>query len=286
MATCIVTDTTAQFPSRLFPGQDHVRVVTIGAHFEEDPETESERVKTSHFPQMLEKDTDGAYAPQLIVPSVSELQNLFSALSARYDQIVGIFLSGKLVPLVTHAQEAAKNLSSLVRIEIIDSHSTSVGLGFVVQAAAQAAEEGRDAREIRHLVQGLLPHVFSILCVRGLTYLERIGTLDSAQAFTGQMLGVIPVFVLEQGRLVPVQKIRHSRQLVDSFFEFVIEFDHIQHLALIQGVPSYPQEKKILRERIEAEFPNISISEHIVNPSLAAVLGPHTIGIFVWEEED
>jgi DegV family protein with EDD domain len=235
---------------------------------------------------MLEIDTDGEYVPHLIVPGVSELQNLFSSLSARYDQIVGIFLSGNLVPLVQHAREAAKNLSSLVRIEIIDSYSTSVGLGFIVQTAAQAAEEGHDAREIRHLVQGLLPHIFSILCVRGLTYLERIGTLDPGQAFTGEMLGVIPVFVLEQGRLIPVQKIRHSRQLVDSFFEFVIEFDRIQHLALIQGVPSYPQEKKILRERIEAEFPNISISEHIVNPSLATILGPHTIGVFVWEEED
>jgi len=121
--------------------------------------------------------------------------------------------------------------------------------------------------------------------VRGLTYLERVGTLDPAQAAVGEMLGLIPVFVLEKGRLVPVQKIRHARQLVDSFFEFVFEFDRIHHLALIQGVPSYPQEKKILRERIEAEFPNIVISEHIVNPSLAAILGPHTIGVFVWEED-
>jgi DegV family protein with EDD domain len=285
MTTCIITDTTAQFPSRLFPGQDHVRVVTLGVQFEEDPNIEPERIKTSRFPQTL-VGTNGEAFPRLVVPTVVELQTLFSSLSTRYNEIVGIFLSGNLCPLVAHAREAAKNLSSLLRIEIIDSQTTGPGLGFVIQTAARAAEAGHDAREIRHLVQGLLPHVFSILCIRGLTYLQRIHTLDPAQATVGEMLGVIPVFVLEQGRLIPVQKIRHARQLVDSFFEFVIEFDHIHHLALVQGVPSYPQEKKILRERIEAEFPNLAISEHIINPSLTAILGPHTIGVFVWEEED
>lgn len=92
MTTCIVTDTTAQFPARLFPGQDHVRVVTIEADFNEDPENESERVKTSHFPQTLEKGKDGVYTPKLLIPDVAELQNLFSSLANRYDQIVGIFL--------------------------------------------------------------------------------------------------------------------------------------------------------------------------------------------------
>ena len=283
MSTCIITDTSAQFPARLFSGQDHVRVVTLGVQFEEAPETEPERIKTSQFPQTLES-ANGDSFPRLVVPSVAELQSLFASLSNHYTEIVGIFLSGQLCPLLARAREAAKNLSSQIHIEIMDSQTTGPGLGFVVQEAARASQEGRDARDIRHLVQGLLPHVFSIMCVRGLTYLERVGTLDPAQAAVGEMLGLIPVFVLEKGRLVPVQKIRHARQLVDSFFEFVFEFDRIHHLALIQGVPSYPQEKKILRERIEAEFPNIVISEHIVNPSLAAILGPHTIGVFVWEE--
>ncbi len=286
MPTCIITDTTAQFPSRLFPGQDFVRVVTLGVQFEDSAELEPERIKTSQFPQILEAANGKEAFPRLIVPSVAELQAFFSSLSTKYNEIVGIFLSGNLCPLAARAREAAKNLSSVIRIEIIDSQTTGPGLGFIIQTAAKAAERGQEAREIRHLVQGLLPHVFSIMCIRGLSYLERIRTLDPSQAAVGEMLGLIPVFVLEQGRLIPVQKIRHARQLVDSFFEFVIEFDQIHHLALVQGVPSYPQEKKILRERIEAEFPNLAISEHIINPSLTAILGPHTIGVFVWEEED
>ncbi|HNB52012.1 MAG TPA: DegV family protein [Anaerolineales bacterium] len=286
MSTCIVTDTTAQFSARLFPGQEHVRVVTLGVQFDDGPDTEPERIKTSQFPQILEPDSRGEVFPRLLVPTVGELQALFASLATKYNEIVGIFLAGNLCPLVARAREAAKNLSSLVRIEIIDAQTAGPGLGFVVQTAAQAAQEGQDAREIRHLVQGVLPHVFSILCVRGLSYLERIQALDPSQATVGEMLGVIPVFMLEQGRLIPVQKIRHARQLVDSFFEFVIEFDRVHHLALVQGVPSYPQEKKMLRERIEAEFPNLAISEHIINPSLSAILGPHTIGVFVWEEED
>lgn len=286
MPTCIITDSTAQFSARLFPGQDHVRAVTLGVQLEKNAETEPERIKTSQFPQLLEPNAQGEVFPRLIVPGVAELQALFSSLATRYNEIVGIFLSGNFCPLVAHAREAAKNLSSLIRIEIIDAQTTGPGLGFVVQTAARAAQEGRDAREIRHLVQGLLPHVFSILCIRGLSYLERIHALDPAQAVVGEMLGIIPVFILEQGRLIPVQKIRHARQLVDSFFEFIIEFDGVRHLALVQGVPSYPQEKKMLRERIEAEFPNLPISEHIINPSLSAILGPHTIGVFVWEEED
>lgn len=261
-------------------------MVTLGVQFQASIETEPERIKTSQFPQILEAEGAGEGYPRLVVPSVAELQTLFSSLATKYNEIVGIFLSGNLCPLVARAREAAKNLSGLVRIEIIDAQTAGPGLGFIVQTAARAAQEGREAREIRHLVQGVIPRVFSILCIRGLSYLERIRALDPAQATVGEMLGVIPVFMLEQGRLIPVQKIRHARQLVDSFFEFVIEFDRVHHLALVQGVPSYPQEKKMLRERIEAEFPSLAISEHIINPSLSAILGPHTIGVFVWEEED
>lgn len=286
MPVCIVTDTSAQFASRLFKGQESIRIIPLGVQFEETPETEPERIKTSQFPQTLEPKPDGQTYPRLAVPSSAELQTLFSSLAARFDEIVGIFLSGRLCPLVAHAREAAGSLGSQVRIEIIDSQTAGPGLGFVVQAAAQAAEEGRSAREIRHTVQRLLPHVFAILCIRGMAYLERAGTLDPAQAAVGEMLGIMPIFVLEQGQLIPAQKIRHSRQLIDCFYEFVAEFDHILHLAIVQGVPSYPQEKKALRERIEAEFPGLAISEHIVPPSLAAILGPHTIGVWVLEQED
>jgi fatty acid-binding protein DegV len=116
-------------------------------------------------------------------------------------------------------------------------------------------------------VRGLIPHVYTIFCNQSLSYLQLSGQLDPAQALVGEMLGITPFFILENGRLTPVQKARSTRHLVDTFHEFITEFIHLKHIALLQGLPPFINEARALHERIQENFPTTPFSEHILGAS-------------------
>jgi DegV family protein with EDD domain len=190
---------------------------------------------------------------------------------------------GNILPLARAAASNARNRDSIL---IIDTQTVSIGLGMLVQAAAGYIEKGLSLQEMKTSLLGLMEHVYCILCLDGLTYLSHSGFIAPSQALIGEMLGVRPLYMLEKGSLVPIQKVRNARHLVECLYEFIGEFAGVDHIAIVQGVPAYEPEARALRDRIAEDLPDTPISEHIISPALAAVFGPHTIGIFVREPNE
>jgi DegV family protein with EDD domain len=204
-------------------------------------------------------------------------------LGRTYKEIVVILLSSHLSQAVANAQRAAQGMKSAANIFIVDSLNTAVGLGLLVQAAAEFNYRNHSGIEINRLVRGMINHIYSVFCLPDLHYLYHSGQIDPAQAIVGEMLGVIPFFTLENGRLVHTQKIRSPRHLVDIMYEFVAEFENLKYLALVQGISSYDQESRNLRERISQNIRTTPICEHGLSLALATILGPHSMGLVVME---
>jgi fatty acid-binding protein DegV len=125
--------------------------------------------------------------------------------------------------------------------------------------------------------------VYSLFCVQSLTYLAYGGHLDLAQAIVGEMLSVTPFFILENGRLTPIQKARTPRHLIDTLHEFIAEFEGLKHVAIIQGVAPFDQEARILRDRLNGTSRSVKISEHTLNTPVATIFGPRCLGVVVME---
>ena len=141
-----------------------------------------------------------------------------------------------------------------------------------------------DAEAICNHLRGLINHVYTVFFLPNLNSLAESGYLDPAQAIIGEMLGIIPFYVMESGRLVSVQKARNTRQLVDLLFEFVGEFTDLEHIAMLQGYPPYEQEIRSLRDRISNAYPNVPLTEHHLSLSLLSLLGSHSLGLVVMEK--
>jgi DegV family protein with EDD domain len=276
---CILTDSTAQFSGPVFPGHELVNIIPLHIQLKEQQFTDGKDLKTANLPPSVRNHT----FLKTISPTVEEFCQVFTALGRKYNEIITILISAQLNPAYWVAQEAATTLRGPVAIHIIDSQTTAVGLGLLVQAAAEAVENGASSLRINRLVRGLIPRIYTVFCVQSLTYLYHSGHLDPAQAIIGEMLGIMPFFILENGRLVPVQKIRNSRHLVDILHEFITEFSNLQHIAIIQGVPPYEQEARTLKERINGDFPTVHLSEHNLGVSLAIILGPRSMGVVAME---
>jgi DegV family protein with EDD domain len=276
----ILTDSTALF-NNSFPGHDHVSVISL-------------RIQTGQaiFPdnqdykQASQLFKSNGQLPVVLPPTVDDFCQAFRTLSSKYPVILTILLSGRLNPAVEIAQEAASRIKGASTIHVIDSQTTAAGLGFLVQAAAEAAQQGKDANVINSLVRGLISHVYTVFCLQSLSYLANSGQIDPAQAMIGEMLGVIPFFIMEGGRLIPIQKARSPRHLVDMLHEFVAEFDNLKQVAIVQGFPPYEQEARNLRDRLYQNISPNALSEYHMSQASLSLLGPHSLGVFALEEWD
>ena len=74
-------------------------------------------------------------------PSVGEFLSLFQKLSEKTEAIISILIGAGLSGTYSSASQAAELLKGFP-IEVIDSRTVSMALGFVVLAAARAAETG------------------------------------------------------------------------------------------------------------------------------------------------
>jgi DegV family protein with EDD domain len=168
-------------------------------------------------------------------------------------------------------------------IEVVDSKTVSVGLGILVEAAARAAARGDPLDEIVRLVRGVIPQIYVVFFSDTLTYLENGGRIGHAQALLGTILGIKPFLTLEEGEIMPIEKVRTRDQALEKLIEFVIEFDAIKQLAIVRHTSECDVETDLIVERLHATFPDIEVPVVSYGPVLASHIGPDTMGIIVHE---
>ncbi len=276
---CILTDSTVHFTKQTFLGHDHVTIIPHTVRFGE--QTLKDSPDLSLYKSY--KPNDRFDRPQVSAPSVEAFRQSFTELGTRYQEVIAILVSSYLSPAVSNARQAAETLKSPVTVHVIDSQTTAAGLGFLVQAAAEAVLRGTSANDINRLVRGLSRHIYAVYCLPDLVYLSGSGQIDVSQAVVGEMLGMIPIFIMENGRFIHVQKIRSPRHLVDVMYEFILEFERLKYLAIVQGVPHFEQESRNLRERIIQNMRTTPLTEQNFSLALATLLGPHSIGLIAMQ---
>ena len=277
----ILTDNTAQFPIPAFPGRDFVHVISLDVEINGERFAKGEGIKAQDFPRVAEDEL----SPKIIPPSPEDFERFYNSLSQRYEEIVVITHSSHLTNTHKNATIASKNFQGATHIEVIDGQTTATGLGLVVQSACAAVIEGKNAEEIEAMTRSLLPRIYTVFCIPSLSYLHYSGYLGLSQAIIGEHIKMMPLFILDQGQLVPTQKARNKRHLVDLLHEFIFEFKNLTHIGFIQGIPPFENETRALRERIVLDYESIPISEHTINPFLSALFGPHTLGMFILQGE-
>jgi DegV family protein with EDD domain len=84
----------------------------------------------------------------------------------------------------------------------------------------------------------MIPHIYLVFYVETMDYLERSGRIGRAQAILGSMLNIKPILFMEDGDIIPLEKVRTSEKAIEKLFEFVAEFDNLEQTAIIQPINS------------------------------------------------
>jgi DegV family protein with EDD domain len=223
--------------------------------------------------------------PRSVAPPVEAFRETYERLCRSADHVLSIHVSGKLSNACATAQQAANELLGRCDIVVLDSQTISVGLRILVEAAARAAAEGQSADAIVRLIRGMIQRLYVVFFVETLDFLEREGRIRPAQALLGTMLNIKPFLTMEDGELIPMEKVRSREKAVDKLYEFVAEFSEIEKIAILQSTPQPAEETRLLLERLEVAFPDLQVPIEVYDPTLAAHLGMGALGVMVFEKE-
>jgi DegV family protein with EDD domain len=277
----IITDSTAYLDPELIT-RHNITVLPIEVDFAGEkyfigPENGSEHL----FHRM----GDGpAQSVRATIPA-RVFQRSYSLLNQETEEILVILSSAQLSDICHQARAATRVFLGRCRIVVLDSMSTSWGLGLVVKAAARAADEGYPMDEIVRLVRGMLPHIYLVFFLERLDYLELGGRIGPAQALLGTMLNIKPLLLVEDGDIISLEKVRTRLLAIEKLADFVAEFAMVQQVVLLKsrlenGLNSLVDE---LHEHLSLALPGRQFPVLDYDPILACHLGPEALGIAVYE---
>ena len=261
----IVTDSTAD----LTPEQQRaagITVVPLNVHFGDEVFRDHVDLSTDEFFRRLKASPQ---LPRTSQPSVGAFEEAYRSLRQGGDEIVSVHLSSKVSGTYNSALMAAQSVGE-GKIDVVDSLSTSMALGFIALEGAKLARAGRDRQAVADCLRGLVPKARVICVVDTLTYLERGGRIGKARALLGSLLNVKPILQLKDGEVVPLGRARGRPQALNRLVELLERDGKVRQLAIMHGAAQTDAEQ--LRERVASSYPSVDIQL----TEIGAVLGTHT----------
>ncbi len=223
----------------------------------------------------------------VLPPSVEQMSAIYGRLyQQETDQILSLHPAQGIGRAWQHAQSASERYLGRCDIQVIDTESISAGLGMVVEAALEAAEAGASLDEAVRLVRGMIPRLYLVFFQDDLTFLERHSLITRSQAILGNMLGVIAFLTMEEGRLIPMEKVRNRPKALEKTVEFVAEFTALEKVFLLQPTPHPSEDSRWINERVASLHPNTPVKLADYGPATATLVGSKGLGLIVLESDE
>jgi len=276
----VVTDSSAYLPAELVQ-QYGIYVVPLNVHFNGVLYRDNIDITEEEF---FAKLATAAELPTTSQPSAGDFVQVFRQAAEGADGIIAILISSLLSGTYASAQ-AAKEMLPHIPIAVVDSRSTSMGLGFLALAAARAAQEGKTLEEIVALVESLIPRIRVFFVPDTLKYLAKGGRIGGAQALLGSMLSIKPILQLVNGRVELLEKIRTHSKAIARMVELMRQEcnERPVHVAIVNTMA--PQKAEELRKQVAEALPHCrELIITGVSPVIGAHTGPGALGVIFYTE--
>lgn len=286
--TAVVTDSNAQLPGQLVDRYG-IRVVPLTVV-----------VDGIEYAEGVDLDADGFYAkfdagspmggppPSVVTsqPSPGRFVDAYrAAAEAGADEILSIHIDSGVSGTLNSARAAAA--TAPLRVRLVDSGTTSFGIGCCVWEAAESLDQGAsidEAADVAISVAASLGNVFVVRALElaaagGRVVLEASGAAAPGDREPG---GAIPVLSLVGSRLDVVGRAADMDEAAALMADFITGAG--EHLRVAVGIADRSSEP--LRLALEAHLDgHPSVKERVryrVGPSVGAHTGPGTVGAFFY----
>ena len=218
MPVAVVTDSTAYLPAEL-SGTYDLTVVPLTVVINGDEGLEGIEITPTEVARAL-----GArrVAVSTSRPSPAQFTEAYRGLlDAGADGIVSIHLSSRLSGTYEAACLAAAELGA--KVQVVDSRTTGMGLGFVALAATTEAGHGAPIDAVRRAAVEHSERVSTLFYVDTLEHLRRGGRINAASALFGTALSVKPILHVVDGSIVLRDKVRTAGRALARLVDLAVD---------------------------------------------------------------
>ncbi len=279
----IVTDTGAYLPTDLAAKYD-IHTVPFQIIWDGITYRDVEDISAEGFYNKLET---ARIMPSTSQPSPAAFEEMYARLLGEGKEILSIHTSSRLSGTLNSAAQAAASFKN-ASIQLVDSLTTAMELGFHILAAARAVNAGHSLSECKVVAEQARHSSGIYFVVETLEFLRRGGRIGGGAAFLGQLIGLKPVLSVNNGLIVAAAKVRTSIRAVERMLELIedkIKGHSAVHICAVHA--NAPEQAQILLEKATQRFRQYGIIEAFtsgVSPAIGVHAGPGTTGIAFYYE--
>jgi len=266
MTVRIVTDSVADLPPQVVE-ELGITIIPLNVRFGEKVYRDGIDLTTEQFYKKL---VESKTLPVTSVPTPVTCAEAYDKLAEETDEILAIILSAKLSGTYEVARQSIGLMKRKCRVEVVDSQCAVMAEGFLVIAAARAAQTGASLDEVMDIVRDNIPRVDMWAAFDTLEYLRRGGRIGAAAAFLGSALRIHPIITMKDGVVEPAGRARSRAKAIDHLYQFAADYSHLEEMAVENA--DCPDDADLLVERLSAMFPK----ERIYRSKTTPVIGTHT----------
>lgn len=261
----VVADSTAYLPDDLVAAHG-IEVVPVSVVIDGDAHEETD-VAPGDVARALRSWTPVTTSR----PSPSAFAAAYQRLAAAgCSGIVSLHLSSGLSATVESAQLAARDCA--VPVEVVDSRSIGMAVGFAAVTSAERAAAGASLTEVTNAARARLEASTVLFYVDTLEYLRRGGRIGKAAALVGSALSVKPLLQVVDGRVEPRDKVRTANRALGRLADLAIEIAGDASVDIAVHQLDSEQRAADLAQTLRSRLPAL---RKVVLVPIGAVVGAH-----------
>ncbi|UTE79115.1 DegV family protein [Rossellomorea sp. KS-H15a] len=246
-------------------GQDYEDLITI------EPKTVFDKIRDGHMPKTSQVSPD-LFLKKFTQLAESNQSGIYIAFSS---QLSGTYQTAVMI------RDQVKEDHPDLDLTIIDSKCASLGYGLVVMKAAELLNNGGTKEEIIEASRFNSEHMEHLFTVEDLEYLAKGGRVSKASAFLGGLLNIKPLLHVEDGKLVPIEKMRGKKKLLKRILDVMEERgDDLSNQVIAISHGDDEELALEMKQLIEEKFSPKDVYISIIGCAIGSHTGTGTLAIF------
>jgi len=186
-------------------------------------------------------------------------------------------MAAKVRRLEKRAARLAAEAVDSSRIRLLDSGTVTMQLGWAAIAAARAAQAGLGADEVVAAAQSNLQRSRLFAVLETLEYVYRGGRIGRAAQLVGSMLSIKPILTVENGEVVPLERVRTWRRAIERLVDLTRQEAPLESLAVMHA--GNLSDAQAIADRLRDLVPPEQLIFTQAGPVLATYAGPGALGV-------
>ena len=234
----IVTDSTVNLPQNII-NEYNITVVPQIVIWDDKVYRDGIDIQTAEFYNRLQTSSTMPSSSQV---SPITMRDTFTGLLDQGFEVLVITVSSLLSGTMNSAIQAKEMLPGKP-VELVDSLTASMALGFQVLMAARAAKNGASLKECKAVAEKARAQSGVYFVVDTLEFLHRGGRIGGAARLLGTALNLKPILTVTDGKIEPVARVRTQKKAFEKLVDIIGEkLDHggITRVSVLHAIAAFP----------------------------------------------